>query len=158
MAIIGPGECAYKDYIDLYFILSEHHATLTDLIDVARKSSASNSICACFWSSSYFSTDVEDTGIQFLNTSVTRAELLSFFEAHPGSMLSASSSRPVHHNITASQVPAATKPAPAIREITRPNGTILSMSTKAEIVAIHSTFITPPTNKSAINTQQQPTQ
>jgi hypothetical protein len=26
--------------------------------------------------------DVEDTGIQFFNTSVTRAELLSFFEAH----------------------------------------------------------------------------
>jgi hypothetical protein len=65
---------------------------------------------------------------------------------------------PVHHSPTTSQVPAATKPAPAIREIRRPTGTIFSMSTKAEIVAIHSTFITPPTNKSAINTQQQPTQ
>jgi hypothetical protein len=29
-----------------------------------------------------FLDDVEDTGIQFFNTSVTRAELLSFFEAH----------------------------------------------------------------------------
>jgi hypothetical protein len=28
----------------------------------------------------------------------------------------------------------------------------------AEIVAIHSTFITPPTNNSAINAHQQPTQ
>jgi hypothetical protein len=28
---------AYKDYIDLYFILSEQHATLTDIIDVAEK-------------------------------------------------------------------------------------------------------------------------
>ncbi len=29
-----------------------------------------------------FLDDVEDTGIQFFNTSVTQAELLSFFEAH----------------------------------------------------------------------------
>jgi hypothetical protein len=28
---------AYKGYIDLYFILSEQHATLTDIIDVAEK-------------------------------------------------------------------------------------------------------------------------
>jgi hypothetical protein len=64
----------------------------------------------------------------------------------------------VHHNPNTSQIPAATKPAPAIREIRRPTGTIFSMSTKAEIVAIHSTFMTPPTNKSIINTQQQPMQ
>src|ERR1700730_11352578 len=44
------------------------------------------------------------------------------FVFRAGPMLSASSSRPVHHNITTSQVPAATKPAPAILEIRRPTG------------------------------------
>jgi|HubBroStandDraft_6_1064221.scaffolds.fasta_scaffold71961_5 hypothetical protein len=133
MAIIGPGECAYKDYIDLYFILSEHHATLTDLIDVAEKKFG-----------------VEFNLRLFLDSASSKRT--------PWPMLSASSSRPVHHNPNTSQIPAATKPAPAIREIRRPTGIIFSMSTKAEIMAIHSTFITPPTNKSAINTQQQPTQ
>ena len=33
-----------------------------------------------------------------------------------------------------------------------------SANTKIVIVAIHSTFITPPTNSNAIKTQQQPTQ
>ena len=28
---------AYKDYIDLYFILSDQHVTFTDIIDVAEK-------------------------------------------------------------------------------------------------------------------------
>ena len=28
---------AFKDYVDLYFILSEQHATLIDIIDVAEK-------------------------------------------------------------------------------------------------------------------------
>ena len=37
---------------------------------------------ALFLEQLVFLDDVEDTGIQFLNTSVTRAELVSFFEAH----------------------------------------------------------------------------
>jgi hypothetical protein len=82
MAIIGLGECAYKDYIDLYFILSEHHATLTDLIDVAEKKFGVEFNLRLFLEQLVFLDDVEDTGIQFLNTSVTRAKLLSFFEAH----------------------------------------------------------------------------
>jgi hypothetical protein len=47
---------AYKDYIDLYFILSEQHATLTDIIDVAEKKFWRRIQFTPVWSRSYFST------------------------------------------------------------------------------------------------------
>jgi hypothetical protein len=57
-----------------------------------------------------------------------------------------------------SHTPPAINPPPAIREIRRPAGMIFSARTKIAMAAIHSTFITPPTNNSAISAQQQPTQ
>ena len=68
--------------------------------------------------------------------------------------------RTVHHwgeddNI---QVPAATQATPAARAIHHPNGVTFSKRTSSARTAIQSTFITPLTNKSAISTQQQPTQ
>src|ERR1700738_2315188 len=64
-----------------------------------------------------------------------------------------------HNNASVtSQAPHAKNPKPAMREIARPAGTTFSVSTKIVIAAIQSTFITPPTNNSAIRAQQQPTQ
>ena len=73
---------AYKDYIDLYFILSEHHATLTDIIDVAEKKFGVEFNLRLFLEQLVFLDDVEDTDIQFLKTTVTRAELFGFLEAN----------------------------------------------------------------------------
>jgi hypothetical protein len=65
-----------------------------------------------------------------------------------------------HHcgNDTSSQTPAATHAMPAARAIHRPIGVSFSTSTSSAKSAIQSTFITPATNKSAIKSQQQPTQ
>src|SRR6266516_4673452 len=59
---------------------------------------------------------------------------------------------------TSNQAPAATHAMPAARAIHRPTGVSFSKRTSSAKSAIQSTFITPPTNKSAIKTQQQPTQ
>jgi predicted nucleotidyltransferase component of viral defense system len=73
---------AYKDYTDLYFILSEQHAMLTDIIDVAEKKFGVEFNSRLFLEQLVFLDDVEDTDIQFLKTAVTRSELLNFFEAN----------------------------------------------------------------------------
>src|SRR5258708_200376 len=48
--------------------------------------------------------------------------------------------------------------APANLPLTSPNGIVFSSRTKMAIAAIHSRFITPPTNSNPIRIQQQPTQ
>ena len=73
---------AYKDYIDLYFILSEQHATLTDIIDIAEKKFGVEFNSRLFLEQLIFLDDVEATDIQFLKTAVSRSELLNFFEAN----------------------------------------------------------------------------
>jgi Nucleotidyl transferase AbiEii toxin, Type IV TA system len=73
---------AYKDYIDLYFILSEQHAALADIIDIAEKKFGVEFNSRLFLEQLVFLDDVEDTDIQFLKTTVTRSELLNFFEAN----------------------------------------------------------------------------
>ena len=73
---------AYKDYTDLYFILSEQHVTLTDIIDVAEKKFGFEFNSRLFLEQLVFLDDVEDINIEFLKTPVTRAELLSFFEVN----------------------------------------------------------------------------
>jgi hypothetical protein len=54
--------------------------------------------------------------------------------------------------------PAAANPAPERRGMRRPVGTTFSTMIKIASPAIHSTFMTPPTKRSAISTQQHPTQ
>jgi hypothetical protein len=77
------GRCgAYMDYIDLYFIVSEQHATLTDITNAAEKKFGFEFNSRLFLEQIVLLDDVEDTDIQFLKTTVTRAELLGFFEAN----------------------------------------------------------------------------
>jgi hypothetical protein len=56
------------------------------------------------------------------------------------------------------QAPPAMKMPPAIRETNLPNGNTFSNKTNPASSAIHSTFMTPPTNSSSIRAQQQPMQ
>jgi predicted nucleotidyltransferase component of viral defense system len=73
---------AFKDYIDLYFISSDQHAALTDIVDIAEKKFGFEFNSRLFLEQLVFLDDVEDTDIQFLKHPVTRPELLSFFEAN----------------------------------------------------------------------------
>ena len=59
---------------------------------------------------------------------------------------------------TAIHAPATTKTAPAKRATHRPHGVSFSRRTSSARSAIQSAFMTPTTNKSAMRTQQQPTQ
>jgi hypothetical protein len=63
-----------------------------------------------------------------------------------------------HHCIEDNNIraPAATQATPAARAIHRPMGVSFSKRISSARSAIQRTFITPPTNKSAIRTQQQP--
>ena len=68
---------------------------------------------------------------------------------------------PPAHPITAAAIspnPQTAKPMPASRPIQRPPGNAFSANTNADKAIIHSKFITPSTNSSPINAQQQPKQ
>jgi predicted nucleotidyltransferase component of viral defense system len=73
---------AYKDYIDLYFILSEQHARSPTSFDAAERKFGFEFNSRLFLEQLVFLNDVEDTDIQFLKTVVTQSELLNFFEAN----------------------------------------------------------------------------
>src|SRR5436189_220530 len=54
--------------------------------------------------------------------------------------------------------PQATRTTPVARPIQPPQGRVFSISTSSAIAAIQARFMIPPTNSSAISTQQQPRQ
>jgi hypothetical protein len=57
-------QSAVANYVDLYFILSEQHATLTDIIDVAEKKFGFEFNSRLFLEQLVFLDDVEDTDIR----------------------------------------------------------------------------------------------
>lgn len=71
---------AYKDYVDLYFILSEKHAALGEIIELAEKKFGPEFNSRLFLEQLIFLDDIEDMEIQFLKTPVTRPELIVYFK------------------------------------------------------------------------------
>jgi predicted nucleotidyltransferase component of viral defense system len=71
---------AYKDYVDLYFIVSGRHATLDGIIEAAEEKFGPEFNARLFLEQLVFLDDVEDIEIPFLGPHVSRAELLGFFE------------------------------------------------------------------------------
>jgi hypothetical protein len=69
---------AYKDYIDLYFVLSQGYAALGEIIDLAELKFGDAFNARLFLEQLVFLDDVEDTEIEILGTAVTRAEILKF--------------------------------------------------------------------------------
>lgn len=57
---------SYKDYVDLYYILSERHATLEEIIELAGKKYGSEFNGRLFLEQLVYLADIEDTEIQFL--------------------------------------------------------------------------------------------
>jgi len=72
---------AFKDYVDLYFVLREQHATLKEIIDMAERKYGPAFNSRLFLEQIVFLDDIEDTEIEFIKPAVTRAQLLEFFEA-----------------------------------------------------------------------------
>lgn len=69
---------AYKDYVDLYFVLSEGHATLGEIIDLAAIKFDNDFNARLFLEQLVFLDDVEDTEVHILRAAVTRGEVLKF--------------------------------------------------------------------------------
>lgn len=69
----------YKDYIDLYFILSENHATLADIIETAEQIYKGEFNARLFLEQLVYLEDIEDTDIVFLKKGVTKDAIARFF-------------------------------------------------------------------------------
>ena len=69
---------AYKDYVDLYFVLSQGHAVLGEIIDLAEGKFGDDFNARLFLEQLVFLDDVEDTEVQILGSAVTRSEILTF--------------------------------------------------------------------------------
>lgn len=68
---------AYRDYVDVYFILTEGHATLGDLIHLAKKKYGDEFNGRLFLEQLVYLGDISDTKVEFLRSSVTEKELIS---------------------------------------------------------------------------------
>lgn len=71
---------AYRDYVDLYFILSEKHVTLRKIIECAQKKYKKEFNARNFLEQLVYLGDITDTKVDFLRQSVSKRSLSSFFE------------------------------------------------------------------------------
>jgi len=69
----------YKDYIDLYFILAEGKATLTEVIAMAERKFGATFNSRLFAEQLLYLDDVRDYQIDFLKTRVVPDEITAFF-------------------------------------------------------------------------------
>jgi hypothetical protein len=71
---------SYKDYVDLYFIITERHATLTEIVQGAEQRYGADFNSRLFLEQLVYMADLDDAEIQFIKPLVTPKELLAFFE------------------------------------------------------------------------------
>ena len=71
-----------KDYVDIYFILKEEHATLSEIFELAAKKYGETFDTRLFLEQLLYLDDVEDVKIQFLKKPVLKSEIKEFFEEH----------------------------------------------------------------------------
>lgn len=71
---------AYKDYVDLYFVIAENHITLPALIIGAEEKFGTDFNARLFLEQLVYVADLDDAEIQFLKPLVTPKELVTFFE------------------------------------------------------------------------------
>ena len=69
----------YKDYVDLYFIIAEHHASLEEIIGLAERKFRHEFNSRLFTEQLLFMDDVQDYKIDFLKLPVTPAGVTAFF-------------------------------------------------------------------------------
>jgi len=69
----------YKDYVDLYFIIAEHHASLEEIIAMAERKLRHEFNSRLFAEQLLFLDDVQDYDIDFLKQPVPAADITEFF-------------------------------------------------------------------------------
>jgi Nucleotidyl transferase AbiEii toxin, Type IV TA system len=69
----------YKDYVDLYFIIAEHHASLEEIIAMAERKFGHEFNSRLFTEQLLFMDDVHDYKIDFLKLPVAPAGIAAFF-------------------------------------------------------------------------------
>lgn len=71
---------SHKDYVDIFFILSEKHSSLPEIMELAEKKYSDAFNARLFLEQLVYLDDVEDIDIVFLKKAVTREGLRAFFE------------------------------------------------------------------------------
>ena len=71
----------YKDYIDLYFILSEKHSSLSKIIEISEEKFKEHFDPRLFLEQLVYLEDIQKEPIQFLKKKVGKRELEDFFQA-----------------------------------------------------------------------------
>lgn len=69
-----------KDYVDLYWTLSEKHATLKEIVELAEEKYKNEFNARLFLEQLVYLEDVEEAPIVFLGEAVTKEEMKRFFE------------------------------------------------------------------------------
>jgi hypothetical protein len=69
-----------KDYVDIYFVLAERHATLLEIIELAERKFGLEFNSRLFLEQLVYMADLDDAEAQFLKTLVTPKEMIEFFE------------------------------------------------------------------------------
>ena len=72
---------AFKDYVDLYFILKENHITLENILKLAKKKYGDEFDARLFLEQLVYLEDILPMNITFLNKRVSKSQLQTFFEA-----------------------------------------------------------------------------
>lgn len=75
---------SYKDYIDLYFIVSESYSNLNEIIELAEKKFGGEFNSRLFLEQLVYLEDVKDTEIIFLKQAINKKELKDFFQEKIG--------------------------------------------------------------------------
>ena len=70
----------YKDYIDLYFILSEKHSSLPEIIKISKEKFKEHFDPRLFLEQLVYLEDIQEEPIQFLKKKVDKKELEDFFQ------------------------------------------------------------------------------
>ena len=70
----------YKDYIDLYFILSEKHSSLPEIIKISKEKFKEHFDPKLFLEQLVYLEDIQEEPIQFLKKKVGKKELEDFFQ------------------------------------------------------------------------------
>lgn len=70
----------FKDYIDLYFVLSENHASLEEIIGLAEKKYGNEFNARLSLEQMVYLDDLEETELLFLKGKIGKQEIEKFFE------------------------------------------------------------------------------
>lgn len=71
---------SYKDYIDLFFIISEKHADLSEIIELAEKKYGGEFNSRLFFEQLVYLDDIKNTEIIFLKQAIEKKVLEVFFQ------------------------------------------------------------------------------